>query len=113
MEIIAMHLKSIALAVLLLAAAGPALANCYENIGCTDTDHFSKSELRGLSCQNLWVVRNTIYQENGYCFKTQRAINYFGNDQCTTTNMSAVPLSQIETFNIGQIVAVERQMGCN
>ena len=107
-----MTVKSIALALLLLASTGPALANCYDDLGCTDSDHFSKSDLRGLSCENLWVVRNTIYQENGYCFKTQRAIDYFGNEQCTTTNMSAVRLSQIEQFNIGQIVAVERQMGC-
>src|SRR4051812_26586732 len=106
MELIAMSIKSLALAVVLLASAGPAFANCYEDIGCTDTDRFSKSDLRGLSCENLWVVRNTIYQENGYCFKTQQAIDYFGNGQCSITNMSAVPLSKIERFNIGQIVAV-------
>ena len=108
-----MTVKSIALAVLLLGFTGPAFAICDQNIGCSDSDRFSKSDLRDLSCENLWVVRNTIYQENGYCFKTQRAINYLGNDQCSITNMSAVPLSQIERFNIGQIVAVERQMGCN
>lgn len=108
-----MHIKSIVLALLLLGATGPAIANCYEDIGCTDTDHFSKSQLRGLSCENLWMVRNSIYQENGYCFKTQRAINYFGNGQCTISNMSAVPLSPTERFNVGQIAAVERQKGCN
>jgi hypothetical protein len=113
MELIVMSIKSIALAVVLIATTGPAFAICDESIGCTDTDHFSKSDLRQLSCENLWVLRNTIYQENGYCFKTQRAINYLGNDQCSITNMSAVPLSQIERFNIGQIVAVERQMGCS
>jgi len=108
-----MTVKSIALALLLLASTGPAFAICDENVGCSDTDRFSKADLRGLSCENLWVLRNTIYQENGYCFKTQQAINYFGNDQCSITNMSAVRLSQIEQFNIGQIVAVERQTGCN
>jgi hypothetical protein len=108
-----MSIKSITLAALLICCCGPAFAICDPNVGCSDTERFSKSELRGLSCENLWVIRNTIYQENGYCFKTQRAINYLGNDQCSISNMSAVPLSQIERFNIGQIVAVERQQGCN
>jgi len=107
-----MLLKSITLA-LALVISGPALANCYEDIGCTDSDHFSKHDLRQLSCQNLWMVRNQIYKDEGYCFKTQRAIDYFGNKHCTTGNMSAVPLSQIERFNINQIVSVERQMGCS
>ena len=32
-----------------------------------------------LSCKQLWVKRNQIYKSNGYCFKTTRARNYFGN----------------------------------
>ena len=108
-----MRLKLLILALALLAGTGPALASCYENIGCTDSDNFTQRDLRQLSCQNLWMVRNQIYKENGYCFKTARAINYFGNAQCTPDNMSAVRLSAIERYNINQIVAVERQKGCN
>ena len=111
--IISLIIGLVILAAGFLLASGPAFAACFENIGCTDSDRMSKSDLRQLSCENLWVTRNTIYQENGYCFKTSRAIDYFGNDQCTTGNMSAVPLNSIERFNIGQIVAVERQRGCN
>ena len=107
-----MRTKAIALAAILLAS-GPAFAACFEDIGCTDTDHMSKSNLRQLSCENLWMTRNTIYKENGYCFKTARAIDYFGNDACTTGNMSHVHLSSTEQFNVGQIVAVEHQKGCN
>lgn len=106
-----MPIRSIVVALALLVA-GPAFANCYEDIGCTDSDHFSKSQLRHLSCENLWMVRNEIYKEAGYCFKTQRAIDYFGNGGCTITNMSRVPLTSIERYNINQIVAVERQKGC-
>ncbi len=108
-----MTAKSIVLAAAVLLISGPAFAACFEDIGCTDTDRMSKSDLRQLSCENLWVTRNTIYQENGYCFKTARAIDYFGNDHCSTSNMSHVQLSGIERFNVGQIVAVERQMGCH
>ncbi len=31
------------------------------------------------SCYDLWVQRNSVYKEAGYCFKTPRAIRYFGN----------------------------------
>jgi hypothetical protein len=34
------------------------------------------------SCQDLWTERNGYYQANGYCFKTARAIRYFGNGGC-------------------------------
>lgn len=108
-----MQRQSLILALTLLAATGPAFASCYENIGCTDSDRFSRPALRQLSCENLWMVRNEIYKEAGYCFKTERAIDYFGNAHCTVENMNAVPLSEIERYNIDQIVAVERQQGCN
>ena len=31
------------------------------------------------SCQELWYERNTYYKQGGFCFKTARAINTFGN----------------------------------
>jgi hypothetical protein len=37
------------------------------NLGC------KRTELSG-----LWVERNSYYKEAGYCFKTTRAISYFG-----------------------------------
>jgi hypothetical protein len=30
-------------------------------------------------CFDLWVQRNSIYKAYGYCFKTPKAISYFGN----------------------------------
>ncbi|MCC6890090.1 MAG: YARHG domain-containing protein [Hyphomicrobiales bacterium] len=64
------------------------------------------------SCQELWVERNAYYKRNGYCFRTARAIAYFGNGGCTITNMAAVPLSRAERARVAQIVAQERAMGC-
>lgn len=107
-------MKTLAIAVTLaLLSAGPSMAACYELIGCTDDDKFRKSDLRELSCQALWDVRNTIYKENGYCFQTKKAKAYFGNEGCWISNQSKVKLNAIEKYNVGQIVSVESQFGCN
>lgn len=106
-------MKKLAIAaVLALLSAGPSMAACYEEIGCTDEDRFRKSDLREFSCQILWDVRNTIYKENGYCFQTQKAKNYFGNKGCWITSQSKVKLNAIEKYNVAQIVAVEKARGC-
>ena len=100
-------------AVALLFTGGSAFANCYENIGCDDSEVFARSDLRRLSCQALWEVRNAIYFQNGYCFKTERALDVFGNEGCFVTNQSRVRLNQFERQNISRIVAVEKQKGCD
>jgi YARHG domain-containing protein len=64
------------------------------------------------TCQQLWVERNQYYKNHGYCFKTQRAISYFGNGGCTINDEGAVPLSGAERGRINQIVQQERAMGC-
>jgi hypothetical protein len=89
-----------------------AMANCYELIGCTKTDYFKPHQLKQLGCQPLWDVRNTIYKENGYCFKTAKAIKYFGNAGCKFDNAAAVPLSAIERHNVAAIKKVEKSKGC-
>ena len=45
------------------------------------------------SCDELWVMRNEVFKSAGYCFKTSRAINYFGNGGCEFHNEGDVPLS--------------------
>jgi hypothetical protein len=87
-------------------------ADCYEGIGCTDSEYFSRQELRRLSCGNLWHVRNRIYDENGYCFKTKRAKARFSNVGCDYRNEAAVPLDAYEQANVLAIRAVERRKGC-
>jgi len=64
-------------------------------------------------CQQLWVQRNQIYKNHGYCFKTRPAIEYFGNEGCRYTNQNAVPLTRSERSYIAQIVARERALGCH
>jgi YARHG domain len=65
------------------------------------------------SCQQLWVERNSYYKRHRYCFKTQRAIAYFGNGGCIYHNEAAVPLSRAERERIGQIQRLERAYGCD
>lgn len=108
-----MTLRSLLVAMTLLAATGPAMANCYEVIGCDDSDYFQRNDLRQLSCQSLWEVRNLIYQQNGYCFKTDRARAVFSNEGCWITDQGKVSLNAYERDNVATIAAVERSKGCN
>jgi hypothetical protein len=65
------------------------------------------------SCYDLWVQRNSVYKEAGYCFKTPRAIRYFGNAGCTYDNEADVPLSPGERGQIASITGMERRAGCS
>lgn len=64
------------------------------------------------SCGELWYARNAIYKEAGYCFRTARAIQAFGNAGCTFDNMNDVPLSARARAQVADIVAQERYQGC-
>ena len=107
-----MHIRTLAVALAMVLAAGPAMANCYEQIGCDDSDTFRKIDLRQFSCQILWDLRNSIYHQNGYCFKTQRAISYFGNKGCYVDDQAGVKLNAIERQNIATIQSVEKAKDC-
>ena len=63
-------------------------------------------------CQALWVERNSYYKQAGYCFKTARAIAYFGNAGCLYDNENRVPLSAQVRARIDQIVRIERAYRC-
>ncbi|MGP9814399.1 YARHG domain-containing protein [Rhodopseudomonas sp. NSM] len=65
------------------------------------------------SCQALWVERNSYYKDAGYCFKTRRAIGYFGNRGCSYDDVGDVPLSANVRERIAEIKALERRFGCD
>jgi YARHG domain len=95
------------------ALAGSASAGCFESgIGCSDSQLMPYSALRQLSCDALWNLRNTIYYENGYCFKTARARAVFDNASCLYNSASQVPLNDYEVRNIDRIVRIEKEMHC-
>ena len=98
--------------------AGPALADCYDVVGCTDKNAFSAnygylaSLADGPSCDFLYMMRNRIYAQHGYCFKTTRGISEIGNAGCFIADQSAVPLSNIERNNIATIQKAESAKAC-
>ena len=65
------------------------------------------------SCQELWVERNSYYKQAGYCFKTSRAISYFGNGGCIYDVEASVPLPRDIRARIAEITRIERRSGCN
>ena len=88
-------------------------AACYEVQGCTNTSYFSERFLmREATCDILWQIRNQIYRENGYCFRTPRAIREFGNAGCRYDDVSAVSLNQFERANVATIRRVEAAKSC-
>lgn len=72
----------------------------------------SAASAQGRVCQQLWVERNQIYADRGYCFKTERAIRYFGNRGCRYEYQDDVPLTRRDRARVADIQAEEREMGC-
>jgi hypothetical protein len=64
------------------------------------------------NCQELWVERNSYYKQYGYCFKTSRAIAYFGNSGCQYDSEASVPLPRGIRRRIAEITRLERELGC-
>jgi hypothetical protein len=73
----------------------------------------SVSSASAQSCQQLWVERNSYYKDAGYCFKTRRAIAFFGNAGCSYDDEASVPLPRGIRERIAEITATERSRGCN
>lgn len=96
----------------MVSGSSAARANCYEIIGCSDSQYFESADLNQLSCQALWEVRNWIYKERGYCFKTPNAIKAFGNAGCLHDDIAQVPLNQFERANVKAIKKAEARKGC-
>ncbi|MGL4496929.1 MAG: YARHG domain-containing protein [Beijerinckiaceae bacterium] len=65
-----------------------------------------------MSCQSLWEVRNTVFKQNGYCFRTSDAIRAFGNAGCQYDDERAVPLNTYERENVATIRQAEQRKGC-
>jgi len=64
------------------------------------------------NCFSLWVERNTYYKQAGYCFKTERAIRYFGNQGCYIYDESQIQFPPAIWARIQQIRRIERAWGC-
>jgi YARHG domain len=104
---------SLALAGAFVVFSGAARADCYDAFGCTERNRFSFEQLaNGPNCEFLYTMRNRIYQQHQYCFKTARAIATLGNQNCRFNDMGQVPLSALEQNNAATILQVEHAKGC-
>ncbi|GJE62560.1 YARHG domain-containing protein [Methylobacterium trifolii] len=63
-------------------------------------------------CDELWGERNATYKDAGYCFKTQRGIQAFGNAGCQYDDIADVPLSARDRAKVADIQRRERENGC-
>ncbi|MCJ2010952.1 YARHG domain-containing protein [Methylobacterium sp. J-076] len=84
-------------------------------VSCCRTAASGRSEPSGSvssSCEELWLERNAIFKAAGYCFRTQQAIQAFGNAGCQFDDEADVPLSARQREQVVQIRATERRLGC-
>lgn len=70
----------------------------------------SADELYNLSCDELWVARNEMFDRRGYCFTSGRGQSFFDNADCTTSSQSI--LNKTEKANAAVIKQVEAEKGC-
>src|SRR5262249_2732203 len=88
-------------------------AACFQDVGCTNDHEMPYETLRSLTCDNLWLVRNTIFHEAGYCFHTDRARAVFSNDHCRFRSADdKLPLNPFEQTNADRIKEVESENAC-
>jgi hypothetical protein len=69
-------------------------------------------DVADFSCEQLWLARNSLFKEAGYCFKTPRAIAAFGNAGCLYDDVSAVPLPAEKRSFAEAILRAERLKAC-
>jgi hypothetical protein len=105
---------AIALACLLsLLTAASAYADCYDVFGCSNVSRFRMSDLMGgPNCEFLYTMRNAIFAEHGYCFRSARGRATFGNQGCITSDVNALGLNATERYNAETILQAERAKGC-
>ena|SRR5258706_11871097 len=94
------HLKFCSLALIMFASWAMMLPATAQNY-------------RSMSCGDLWHQRNAIYARNGFCFRTDRAIRVFGNENCRFDVEADVPMSSSERLDLDEIKAAERRKGCH
>lgn len=64
------------------------------------------------SCDGLWYERNAIFKAAGYCFRSARGIQAFGNAGCQYDDEADVPLSVRQRDQVAQIRRTERGLAC-
>ena len=85
-----------------------AIAACLMLIAVNDHG-FSQNSGR---CEAYWQERNALLKENRYCFKSPRAIHYFGNGGCAYSRIEDIPFPTIQLNRMLEIRAMEKANKC-
>lgn len=72
----------------------------------------SDLKLTDLSCEKLWFGRNSIFKLAGYCFKTAKAVEVFGNEGCQFTDPDQIVLAPDNRSLLDGIKAAEITKSC-
>ena len=84
----------------------PASAGCHL-IDCVENVYVEPQELTHQSCETLWILRNSVFKDAKYCFKSARASAWFNNDGCLYSEQDEVPLNDYQRHNVDLIKSVE------
>jgi hypothetical protein len=77
-----------------------------------------EASLAGLGCEELWVLRNSVFAAKGYLFQTQRAQRFFAAqpwyvpDAAVRQGTAWAVLSRVDRANVELLVQVEVERGC-
>jgi hypothetical protein len=94
-----------------LAAPTAAVAGCHL-VDCVENVYITPKQVKNKTCEDLWILRNSIFKDAGYCFQTTRALKAFGNQGCQFADQAEVPLNDYQRTNIDTLAAVETDNGC-
>lgn len=99
------------LAALHSMGSSPVRAGCHL-IDCLENVDIKASDLKEHSCEQLWVLRNSVYHEQGYCFRSDKARKWFASTNCKFDDIRLVPLNDYQRKNIEVVQGVEQQKAC-
>jgi hypothetical protein len=94
-----------------LGLSGTASAGCHL-IDCVENVYIEKKDVAKHSCEQLWILRNSVYDDAGYCFQSARGKKWFVNDGCTYSDQAEVPLNDYQRHNVDVLAGVEAENGC-
>jgi hypothetical protein len=104
---------SVALAGFVAVSSPAANAGCYDDFGCSDQNAFRLHDLvSGPNCKFLNTMRNAIFAEHHFCFKSPRASAPFDNQGCVAGDPNALGLDRIERANAATILKAEQTLSC-
>lgn len=92
------------------AAGEPEATGREDKISDSSERALTDEDVMDMSCDDLWIARNEIFDRNGYCFRTKRGQDYFDNSDCTSDSQDI--LSQLEWENVKLIKRHEARKGC-